>query len=81
MVDKTSATVDKSGVNTVLGPQVTCFIQLRDPVYLVLWFENVFYTDDKLRELRCTFSQPEPVNHNLMERHAELLSIFREPLH
>jgi hypothetical protein len=34
---------------------MTGFNEVRDAEYLVLWFEDVFYPDDKLRDLRCTF--------------------------
>ena len=32
------------------------FVLLRGLAYMVLRFEDVFYPNDKLRDLRCTFS-------------------------
>ena len=37
---------------------MTGFVPLRDLAYLILWFEDVFLPDDKLRDLRCPFSFP-----------------------
>jgi hypothetical protein len=69
-----ATTSDKTGLKTTEGPQVTSFVQLRDSAYLVLRFEDVFYLDDKLRDLGCTFFLPFNNNESVCMGRTRLVS-------